>query len=121
MQTLTLIISVLSLAGGILPIFRKSYWWLRVFDYPKLHTAILSIISIILLLLFWGLYSIIPISLIITLIGSLIYNVPKILKYTPLASINAKACQKPKDDSCFRIIQANIRMENRLKSLKNLL
>lgn len=51
--------------------------------------------------------------MIIIIIGSLTYNVPKILKYTPLSTINAKTRQKPGGDSCFRIIQANIRMENR--------
>lgn len=112
MRVLSIFLVTISLLGLLLPIFRASYWWLRVFDYPQLQIVILSIFSLGFLFTIWGYDSKVTIILSVMLVGALIYRIPKILKYTPLTKVNAKLATT-EGSHCFRIMQSNVKMENR--------
>lgn len=113
MRLFSIILTTLSLVGLVLPIFRKSYWWIRVFDYPKLHIVLLTVISVVLLVRSYGVTNPVTITASLLMIGGLVYHLPKIYKYTPFASVNAKRLKRNPDSNCFRIIQSNIRMDNK--------
>lgn len=113
MRLVVLLFGFISFTGLVLPLFRKSYWWLRVFDYPKLHLVVLALVVVIMNYQIWRFNNSTAtlFSLLILLISLL--HVPAILKYTPLSRVNAKKTNNKSDSHCFRIIQCNIRMENK--------
>lgn len=113
MQLFSITLACISVVGLFLPIFRKSYWWIRIFDYPKIHSVVLSILSMVLIVTSFGTTHPVTISVSLVLIGGLAYHLPKIYKYTPFASVNAERFKKEPGTNCFRIIQSNIRMDNR--------
>ncbi len=113
MRVFTIILSVISITSIILPMFRASLWWVRIFDYPQWQAAVLCVISTVLLFAVFGYKSNVTFVFTILLMLALIYKVPSILKYTPLGRINAEQTANAGGPGCLRIIQCNVRMENR--------
>jgi endonuclease/exonuclease/phosphatase (EEP) superfamily protein YafD len=113
MRILTLFLSFISIVGSFLPIFRNSFWWIRIFDYPQLQIALLCILSIILLVIVFGYKSKWTLILSSLLIAALFYKIPHIIKYTALAPVNAKDSNRNAGPNCFSILQTNVKMDNR--------
>lgn len=111
MRSLVVTLCIISLIGNILPMFRHSFWWLRIFDFPKVHIAFLSIISIILQLLYFGVDHLPTTLCSVVIFISIVYNAPKIIKYTRFGKITAKKAESDLKN-CLRIIHSNVRMEN---------
>jgi endonuclease/exonuclease/phosphatase (EEP) superfamily protein YafD len=113
MRIIALALSFIAIAGTVLPIFRESFWWIRIFDYPQLQIALLSLFSMVLVLAAWGYRNKLALVLSFFLLASFAYKVPHIIRYTPLTAVNARYSINKEGPNCLRILQSNVKMDNR--------
>ena len=85
---LVLLLTVAALIATLLPLLRAEAWWIRVFDFPRLQIVGLALLTLAGGLVlewhqlpgYWG------IGLLLALLGSVVYQLVRIVPYTPLAS-----------------------------------
>ncbi|MGZ5246800.1 MAG: endonuclease/exonuclease/phosphatase family protein [Flavitalea sp.] len=94
----------------ILPFSRSKAWWIRIFDFPRLQIAILSILSVILLFFYKGDFSL-DFTLVTLLVACFVYQFYHVIRFTPFYRKETPRVRNPKFS--FSILQTNVRMENR--------
>lgn len=97
--TLTLCAFVVIAAG--LPLINSTAWWIRIFDFPRLQIAVLTLIVIILAVYFveykWSYKA--PLLLLLT--ATLVYQAQFVMVYTPLYKTQAKDSTKETPENSF--------------------
>lgn len=111
MNVLVFLFSATLLLATVIPLSRRSNWWIRVWDFPRLQLSFLALISLSLAALNLdgtASYAALLISL-LCLLGQFYWIYP----YTGIASTEvAVASSNPKGDS-ISVITANVLMTNR--------
>lgn len=110
MRTFAIVFSCMNILFTMLPFSRSKAWWIRIFDFPRLQVAILSIVSIILLVFFPGDFSL-DYTLVTLLVACFIYQFRHVIRFTPFFRVETPRVRNPKFS--FSILQTNVRMENR--------
>jgi endonuclease/exonuclease/phosphatase (EEP) superfamily protein YafD len=107
------ILAVVVIIGTILPLTGSVRWWVRAWEFPRLHIAILAFACILLALL-------LPIpfkaSLTVALLLCLAYQAYRIFPYTSLAATEVDLIADAPDASKIKLLSANVLMENTRKS-----
>ena len=95
-----------------LPFIRRGYWWLRVFDFPRLQIAALgaTVLALGLLTLPLNPFSL---AVFLALFLSIAVQVYRIYPYTPLAATEVVSARDVRSNSRLRIFVANVLMANR--------
>ena len=118
MRVVLLILTSLFLVATVLPFIPEPYWWVRVFDFPRLQILTVGAVT---LLLFLG-YTLRQrgmhskrydrwIALLLVL--GIVYQAARILPYTPLAPVQSVQAEAPQPARTFRLVVTNVLMDNR--------
>jgi endonuclease/exonuclease/phosphatase (EEP) superfamily protein YafD len=110
---LLLLSAIVIIAGTLLPILRHQGWWVRVFDFPRLILAVLSVLTAAAALWLWNGPSWLGNSLVLLLAGCLALHLWKIFPYTPLSRTEVHDAGESQDRSEIRLLVANVLMDNR--------
>lgn len=112
MRILTLILCAIVIVTTGLPLINTTAWWIRIFDFPRLQIAVLSLVAIILAYVYVDFKWAYKLPLFLILTGSLVYQVQFVLVYTPIYKTQAKDSSKPIAENSFTLLVSNVRMEN---------
>lgn len=88
-------------------------WWIRIFDFPRLQIATLSLISTILLFRYFGLRRQKATIFSFIVAGVFLYQTGFVIRYTPLYPVEVQKEQNLSEKTSFTIVQSNILMDNR--------
>jgi endonuclease/exonuclease/phosphatase (EEP) superfamily protein YafD len=113
MLSLAWSLGIFCVISTALPFIRAPYWWIRIFDFPRVQVAALCLISLILIFIYKGDNNQTTLVLGVLVTASLVYQLTRIIVYTKLYPVQAKASKKKEGDSVFGVIVANIRMYNK--------
>lgn len=112
MQIFTVIISAAVLIASGLPLINTSTWWVRIFDFPRVQIAVLTLLAIILATIFLNFTWEFKLPVLLILTASLVYQVQFVVVYTPLHKTQAKDSNKPIAENSFTLLVSNVRMDN---------
>lgn len=112
MRILTLILCAIALVATGLPLINTATWWIRIFDFPRMQIAFLTLIALILAFIFVDFKWIYKAPLLIILTVSLIYQLSFVIVYTPFYKTQAKDSKKQTKENSFTLLVSNVRMEN---------
>ena len=121
MKVLLFALALFFIVATILPFFREPYWWVRMFDFPRVQLAVGGVVILGLFLLFyqegdqffsgpvtWVDYAVLG------LLGlSVVYQVGRILPYTKLYPVESVRADDVEAERSFRLVVTNVLMENR--------
>ncbi len=112
MRILTLILCTVVLLATGLPLINSAEWWIRIFDFPRVQIAVLTLLAIILTYIYLDFKWKFKVPLLILLAVSLVYQIQLVVVYTPLYETQAKDSNKPAEENSFTLMVANVRMDN---------
>lgn len=94
---------------SLLPLTNSVIWWIRMWDFPRLHIAILALVVLIAALLF-------AVSFMLPMIGLmfavLLYQSIQIFPYTPFARNEVDLVATPSNEANVSMLSVNVLMEN---------
>ncbi len=111
--TLSLLIGIPNMIATGLSLLHYEYWWIRIFDYPKLQMIAFMLIALILYIIgksetrLWNKVYVGLLSI------TIIYQVYKVQPYTNLAKYQVLAAEKNDPVNSFSMIHCNVLMTNR--------
>lgn len=115
MSIFLLCAAALLLFATLAPLSKKSYWWIRILDFPRIQIAVLSAAV-------FGLFFIFPISLLnaslflqFLLLGCIAFQTSWILPYLPFAKPEVAAISKAGSINTIRLLTANVLQTNKNK------
>lgn len=118
MRLALLLLALLVVVGTALPLIREPYWWIRVFDFPRVQIAVLGLA--VLAAYAWHMrrergryrrsYDAAVIALLIAALG---YQAWCIWPYTPLHPVQSAQAAAPDATRTFRLVISNVLMDNR--------
>jgi endonuclease/exonuclease/phosphatase (EEP) superfamily protein YafD len=94
-----------------LPFSRSKAWWIRIFDFPRAQLAVMSLISIALILIFPSERFDVNFTLISLLVATFIYQSSHVYRFTPF--FRKEVPRVKEGEHHFSILQTNVRMENK--------
>lgn len=94
MGVIIYLFGVIGILATLLPLIRKSDWWIRIFDFPRVQILILIIASAAGYFLLTELNSLFKITFLSLLILSAVYQIIKILPYTFITKRQVKKTSK---------------------------
>lgn len=95
-----------------LPLIDSAAWWIRIFDFPRIQIAFLTLLAIILGYIYVDFKWKFKLPLLLVLAVALIYQVQFVIVYTPLYRTQAKDSDKPIGENSFTLLVSNVRMDN---------
>jgi endonuclease/exonuclease/phosphatase (EEP) superfamily protein YafD len=103
---------MIALLPTLLPLSSLDWWWIRIWDFPRLQLAILYLLSLGLVWIAagnsWG-----RLGLAGVLAAAFLYQLTWIVPYLPLAPVQTQAAVHANTDASMRIFIANVLMTNR--------
>jgi endonuclease/exonuclease/phosphatase (EEP) superfamily protein YafD len=99
-------------AATALPFVRKGYWWVRIWDFPRLQTAAVGALVLCGYLL-WPPHSWAEWLIVAGLLSAVGYQAVRIYPFTPLAPAQVLSSENPAAERKLRLLVANVRAENR--------
>lgn len=113
MKTAVFVAGVVLIVATALPLVRTAEWWIRIFDFPRLHIAILLASTIGAFLIFYDPSNLLDGLFLCALAASLGYQLYRIFPYTSLAAEQVVRCDSRNASNCIRLLIANVLMHNR--------
>ncbi|WP_432816665.1 endonuclease/exonuclease/phosphatase family protein [Sulfitobacter sp. JB4-11] len=95
-----------------LPLTRSVRWWVRAWEFPRLHIAICALVV---LFLIFALPMAFKDLLIVTIAACMIYQLMRVFPYTRLAPTEIPISAGVPEDSKLKLFSANVLMENSRK------
>lgn len=89
-----------------------SFYWIRIFDFPRVQIAGLSVVAIILAFIYVDFKWEFKMLFLLILTVSLVYQVQFVVVYTPLYKTQAKDSNKPIAGSSLTLLVSNVLMDN---------
>ncbi|MEQ7800023.1 endonuclease/exonuclease/phosphatase family protein [Pedobacter sp. ASV1-7] len=111
MNIFLIVLSSLLLTFSLLSVIRHDYWTFRVFDYPRLQKFVATILTLILVTVFYN-GATIQYILMALLSINLIFLAYQIIPFTPLSKKHILQITKQIPDQSISIIIANVYQEN---------
>lgn len=96
------------LATTVLPLTNSTKWWIRVWDFPRLHIFIAAVVVAIVAILVLRADSLIIVAIMAICAA---YQARKIFPYTTLSPVEIEFAQ-PSDRPTIKLLAANVLMEN---------
>lgn len=112
MRILTIILCAVVLLATGLPLSNSEAWWIRIFDFPRIQIAVLTLLAIILAYVYLDFKWKFKAPVLIILIISLVYQLQFVVVYTPLYKTRAKDSNKPVAENSLSLMVVNVRMDN---------
>lgn len=112
-EYIILVFNVLICLPSVASMTTFDYWWVRVFDFPRIQIALLIILNIILGLFVYSFSYWFQTAIILVLVASLIYQCWLILPYTILWTKQVMKYGGVDNDNEISILVSNVLTENR--------
>lgn len=96
-----------------LPFLRSDWWWIRIFDFPRIQITALSAVTLVAYPFFAGSYSAADYLLLALLAACLAYQAFMMFPYTPLARKQVQQSKGAREGQGFSLLFANVLMSNR--------
>ncbi|MBQ4827524.1 endonuclease/exonuclease/phosphatase family protein [Leisingera sp. HS039] len=109
MKTVIWLLSLLVLAVTVLPLFNSHQWWIRMWDFPRLHILVVAVALAVLAFLTWRSGALI---LLLILAASALNQARMIFPFTPLAQVEIELGNFS-GGAEISILSANVLMENK--------
>ena len=110
---LTYLLAAIVVTGTLLPLTHSVRWWVRAWEFPRLHIAVLAVVCLVLV-------AILPIShkglLAVALCACCLYQAICIYPYTRFAPVEIELAGDVPSESKIRLFSANVLMENPRKA-----
>ncbi|MDP2687823.1 MAG: endonuclease/exonuclease/phosphatase family protein [Aequorivita sp.] len=116
MQILTLILCIIVLLATGLPLINTAEWWIRIFDFPRLQIAVLTLLALILAYFYVRFKWKYKLPLLLLLAVALVYQLQLVWIYTPLHKTEAKNSNRQTAGNSFTLLVSNVRMDNEEKA-----
>lgn len=113
MKAFFILIGSFTLLATLLPFLRTEVWWIRIFDFPRLQITLLAVAVLILYPLVWESGSVWEALFIVLLAASTLYQIGRMLPYTPLWKKQVRESRRPFKASSLRLLIANVWMPNK--------
>lgn len=103
-------VAIAALVTTLLPLTNSVTWWVRMWDFPRLHIASVALFSLL---------AILPIAVFLkpllaaVLVGIVIYQAIQIFPYTPLAKTEVDIAPAPTPEEEMVLLSINVLMENK--------
>ena len=111
-HTLLSTLVALPIIGTALPLLHWEYWWIRMFDFPRMQLLIIALAALV-AVVFWRGRSLKAKALMAAmLIVTAGYQAYRIYPYTPLAEPQVLTTEKDPDDT-LDLMVSNVLMDNR--------
>jgi endonuclease/exonuclease/phosphatase (EEP) superfamily protein YafD len=111
-MTTAVILSMIALLPTLLPLSSVDWWWVRIWDFPRLQLAVLYLLGLGLLWMAagtgWG-----RVGLAGVLALAFLYQLTWIVPYLPLAPVQTRRATRADAEASIRIFVANVLMSNR--------
>ena len=106
------ILAVIALLPTILPLFSVDWWWVRIWDFPRLQLAILYLLGLVVLwTVAWKSWGRVGLAGVLAL--AVLYQLTWIVPYLPLAPVQTQPAMRAGAEASIRIFVANVLMANR--------
>ncbi len=115
MRIFTIILCVIVILTTGLPLINTTAWWIRIFDFPRLQIAVLTLLAIILAFIYFDFKWKFKLPVLIILAIALVYQIQFVVVYSPLYKTQAKDSNQPVGDNSFTLMVTNVRMDNEEK------
>ena len=112
-KILLIIIGILTIIGTTVPFLKKEFWWIRLFDFPRLQIISSALLTLILFFIFWNSESFLENLFLVLLITAILYQASVIYPYTPFHKPQVISCEKPAEYVSFSLMVMNVYMYNR--------
>lgn len=112
MRILTLILCAIVLIATVLPLINTAEWWIRIFDFPRIQIAVLTLLSLILAYIFVDFKWVYKLPLLFLMLVALVYQVQFVVVYTPLYKTQAKDSNNQTEENSFTLLVANVLIDN---------
>ena len=109
---LTGFLALISITATIASLLRWDYWWIRMFDFPRLQISFINLGAIVLLLVQVLDLEIWELILLGVLFITLIYQLVKIFPYTFFSPIQVKPYKGKVDDRTISLLISNVLTTN---------
>ncbi len=106
-------ISIFFIYGTFVSFLRWDYWWVRVFDYPRLQISLILILAIIASLVMYDFSRMWPYLMVGLLLLSLFYQIRKVYRYTPFTPKQVISYKGDENINTFSILVSNVYQPNR--------
>ncbi len=106
-------ISIVVCLWTLLPLCRHDAWWIRLFDFPRVQIAVISICLLSLYAAYVGWESLLNKLIILALLGCTIFQLMRIARYTSVFLKQVKTSQSLSELNRISILVANVLMTNR--------
>jgi len=113
MKIFIVILGILMIAATLIPFIRKEFWWIRVFDFPRLQILSIACIVLVAYLFYWNSGEFWENFFLIMLIAAILHQLSVILPYSPIHKKQVVLCQDPFESISFSIVVMNVLMTNR--------
>lgn len=98
---------------SFLPLIRTPLWWIRVWDFPRLHVAIFLSATTIAYVSLYGADGTAEIAMVVLWVLGVLNEVRFIYHFTPIAKVEALRTEQAKPSNAFTLMISNVRMVNR--------
>ncbi|MEP0546815.1 MAG: endonuclease/exonuclease/phosphatase family protein [Rhodothermales bacterium] len=108
-----LVLALLFVVATALPLIHEPYWWIRIFDFPRVQLATLGIVVLVAFWFFRERTTRWDWAVLAVLVVSVAYQLVQIWPYTPLHSVQSVEAEAPADGQAFRLVASNVLQTNR--------
>ncbi|MDW7772084.1 MAG: endonuclease/exonuclease/phosphatase family protein [Desulfobulbaceae bacterium] len=115
MKYIFYIFAAATILATILSIIRLQYWWIRIFDFPRLQVMFLGIVACFAFALMRH-YSPYAVTILILLLLSIAWQVYMILPFFPVAPKQVESSPPREEGHTLRLMIVNVQMDNRNSS-----
>jgi endonuclease/exonuclease/phosphatase (EEP) superfamily protein YafD len=113
MKLFAQVLAAAFVAATVLPLSRLSDWWVRAFDFPRPQIAALGVGLLIAYVWAWDVHNRFEGALLALLAICVLYQVARMLPYTPLYPRQVVAAADGDPRNTLAILVSNVYMENR--------
>lgn len=117
LRIILLAMALLFVVATALPLIHEPYWWIRIFDFPRVQIAAVGIVTL-------GLYAYLHVvlrerkvwwswALLAVLVVCVVYQLVRIWPYTPLHPVQSVQAEDPAEAKSFRLVASNVLQKNR--------
>lgn len=109
----------LTVVGGVmvvmtvLPFVKSDAWWIRIFDFPRVQTASISVAVLVAYPFFVGGYDNARYGFVGALVLCVVYQAYRMFPYTPLARKQVQQSRRARRDEQLTLLFANVLQTNR--------
>ena len=112
-KILLLVIGIFIIIGTTIPFLKIEFWWIRIFDFPRLQIIGSALLTLIFYTIFWDSGSFLENLFLLLLLAAILHQASVIYPYSPFHKPQVITCEKPGEYISFSLMVMNVYMYNR--------